>query len=71
MFFIRDTPEIMPKESWKTKKACIRYTVKESSHTKPTDLTTKALTSLRKSLYNDKRFSSPKRLMILLFCILK
>ena len=60
MFFIRDTPEIMPKESWKTKKACIRYTAKESSRNKPTDLTTKALTSLRKSLFNDKRFTHQK-----------
>lgn len=27
MFFIRDTPEIMPKESWKTKRGKSRYQV--------------------------------------------
>lgn len=54
---IRDTPEIMPKESWKTKRgrAGIRAHCKgELIPSKPDFLRTKALTSLRKSLFNDK-----------------
>lgn len=62
MFFTRDIPEITPKESWKTKRWKSMYQIycKRELSYRQTDLRTKALTSLRKSLFNDKRFNLPK-----------